>query len=239
MTKERLLRPAGLAIDEFGREQLGRKMSIGSSSYSPSVNAAIKRHEALERREKGFSLTGLQSVQLKEYNALYDPNMRHYFESRHNQYLLYRTGQIDSNGRVINLDKNKSKLAILEREFREAEKIEEKRQKEELEMRYRVQRKRFNALETMRKSEILEKLKAERDLSKEILSTLYLSSTGGYDGRSSLSRSRSQSMKRSSRSPEMQQQPSDSFFLTSDTAAETAIGEKGRALDDRRGRSAF
>lgn len=110
-------------------------MSIGSSSYSPSVNAAIKRQEALDRREKGFSLTGLQSVQLKEYNALYDPNMRHFFESRHNQYLLYRTGQIDSNGRVINLDKNKSKLAILEREFREAEKIEEKRQKEELEMR--------------------------------------------------------------------------------------------------------
>ena len=93
--------------------------------------------ELLERKEKGFSLTGLQAVKLREYNALHDPNMRHFFESRHNQYLLYRTGQIDSNGRVIDLDRNKSKLAILEREFKEAEKIEEKRQREEQEMRVR------------------------------------------------------------------------------------------------------
>ncbi len=91
--------------------------------------------EVYEKREKGFALAGLQSVRLNEYNALYDPNMRHFFESKNNQLLLYRTGQIDSNGRVIDLDKNKSKLFILEREFKEAEKIEERRQKEELEMR--------------------------------------------------------------------------------------------------------
>lgn len=89
----------------------------------------------MSKRESGFNLTGLQAVKLKEYNALYDPNMKHFFESKNNQLLLYRTGQIDSNGRVIDLDKNKSKLFILEREFKEAEKIEERRQKEELEMR--------------------------------------------------------------------------------------------------------
>jgi hypothetical protein len=91
--------------------------------------------EILGKREKGFALTGLQSVTLKEYNALYDPNMRHFFESKNNQYLLYKTGQIDSNGRVIDLDKSKSKLFILEREFKEAERVEERRQKEEMEMR--------------------------------------------------------------------------------------------------------
>lgn len=91
--------------------------------------------EVLEKREKGFALTGLHTVSLKSYNALYDPNMRHFFESKNNQLLLYRTGQIDSNGRVIDLDKNKSKLFILDREFKEAEKIEERRQKEEMEMR--------------------------------------------------------------------------------------------------------
>ena len=82
-------------------------------------------------------MNGLQSVKLKEYNALYDPNMKHFFENKQNQYLLYRTGQIDSHGRVINMEKNQSKLFILEREFREAEKVEEKRQKEEMEMRVR------------------------------------------------------------------------------------------------------
>lgn len=95
----------------------------------------LAEEEVFERREKGFSLTGLQAVRLKEYNALYDPNMRHFFESKQNQYYLYRTGQIDSNGRVIDLDKSKSKLSILDREFKEAEKIEERRQKEEMEMR--------------------------------------------------------------------------------------------------------
>jgi hypothetical protein len=96
---------------------------------------AYQRQESLEKREKGFNTSALQSVRLKEYNALYDPNMRHFFENKHNQALLYKTGQIDSHGRVIDYEKNKSKLHILEREFKEAEKVEEKRQQEEKEMR--------------------------------------------------------------------------------------------------------
>jgi hypothetical protein len=101
------------------------------------MSGKLNEEEVFERREKGFSLTGLQAVRLREYNALFDPNMRHFFETKQNQYYLYRTGQIDSNGRVIDLDKSKSKLSILEREFKEAEKIEDRRQKEEMEMRVR------------------------------------------------------------------------------------------------------
>ena len=44
----------------------------------------IKQQEYLEKREKGFNLSNLESVKLKEYNALYDPNMRHFFESKKN-----------------------------------------------------------------------------------------------------------------------------------------------------------
>jgi regulatory protein YycI of two-component signal transduction system YycFG len=99
------------------------------------AKAALLRQEMMEKREKGFNMSGLQSVKLGEYNALYDPNMRHFFESKVNQNLLYRTGQIDSHGRVIDYEKNKSKLHILEREFQEAERVEEKRQQEEKEMR--------------------------------------------------------------------------------------------------------
>eukprot|EP01038_Epipyxis_sp_PR26KG_P004467 gene4467-6317_t len=144
-----------------------------------------KAGEWKQKREKGFSLSGLESVKLREYNALHDPNMKHYFENNHVQYLLYRTGQIDRNGRVIDMEKNKSKLFILEREFKEAEKIEERRQKEEMEMRYRVQKKRFNEIENARKQEILERLKAERDLSKEIVSTLRLAASGSINKDSS------------------------------------------------------
>lgn len=94
-----------------------------------------KEAEKRERLESGFQLTNLGAVKLNSYNALYDPNMRHFFESKRNQHLLYNTGQIDRHGRIIDLDKNKAKLHILEREFKEAEKIEERRQKEEMEMR--------------------------------------------------------------------------------------------------------
>jgi hypothetical protein len=102
------------------------------------MSKELMRQDLLERREKGFNTSGLQSVKLKEYNALYDPNMRHFFESKINQNLLYRTGQIDSHGRVIDYEKNKSKLHILEREFKEAERVEEKRLLEEREMRVRM-----------------------------------------------------------------------------------------------------
>lgn len=93
--------------------------------------------EILRKKESGFTLGNVNTVRLNSYNALFDPNMRHYFENKHTQYLLYKTGQIDQHGRVIDLEKNKSKLFILEKEFAAAEKLEEQRQKEEMEMRVR------------------------------------------------------------------------------------------------------
>jgi len=128
--------------------------------------------DVLRKKESGWQMGDLNKVKLNEYNSLYDPNMRHFFENKKVQTLLYSTGQIDRHGRVIDLDKNKSKLHVLEREFTRAESIEERRQKDELEMRYRVQRKRFNELERVRKEEILHKLKHDRDLSKEIINTM-------------------------------------------------------------------
>ena len=125
-----------------------------------------------KKREGGWQMNDLGKVRLNEYNSLYDPNMRHFFENKKVQGHLYSTGQIDRHGRVIDLDKNKSKLHVLEREFERAELIEERRQQDELEMRYRVQRKRFNELEKVRKEEILQKLKHDRDLSKEIILTM-------------------------------------------------------------------
>ena len=89
----------------------------------------------LAAREAGFKMNELNRVRLKEYSSLTDPNMRHFFENRVVQSHLYKTGQIDKHGRVVDLDKNKSKLHVLEREFSEAEKIEERRQKDEMEMR--------------------------------------------------------------------------------------------------------
>lgn len=141
-----------------------------------------KNVDQLKEREQGFNISNLGAVRLPSYNALYDPNMRHFFENEHTQRLLYGSGQIDKHGRVIDLEKNKSKLFILEKEFEAAEKIEEKRQKEELEMRYRVQKKRFNELERQKKLDVLNSLKAERELSNEIIATLRMSTGSNVFG---------------------------------------------------------
>ena len=69
-------------------------------------------------------------------------------------------------------------IKILEREFSIAEKIEDRRRQEELEMRYRIQRKRFAELEKKRKEDILLRLKADHELSKEILSIMRSSNPG-------------------------------------------------------------
>ena len=91
----------------------------------------------MKAREDSFNLNSLNFAKRTEYNALYDPNMRHFFQNSKVQRYLYQTGQIDANGRVIDLEKNKSKVVILEKEFAEAEKVEERRQREEFEMRVR------------------------------------------------------------------------------------------------------
>lgn len=92
----------------------------------------------LKARESNFNLNSLQSAKRPEYNALFDPNMRHFFQNAKVQRFLYQSGQIDANGRVIDLEKNKSKICILEKEFSEAEKVEERRQKEEFDMRVKI-----------------------------------------------------------------------------------------------------
>jgi len=137
-----------------------------------AMSKTKRRQDFLKAREQGFDMGWVSNNKVSEYNALYDPNMRHYFENRHVQQLLYNTGQIDRHGRVIDLRKNAGKLAVLDREFREAEKVEERRYKEEMEMRYRVQKKRFDELERTRKEEVLMKLKQDHELSKEILDVM-------------------------------------------------------------------
>lgn len=94
-----------------------------------------KKDSLLKAKEAGFNLNSMNNVKLPEYNSLHDVNMRHYFENPKLQRILYETGQIDRHGRVIEFERNKSKLHILDREFKTAEEIERKRIDDEMEMR--------------------------------------------------------------------------------------------------------
>ena len=77
--------------------------------------------------------------------------------------------KIHSNKLVIDLDRNASKLHIIEKEFQNAERAEESRQKEEGEMRRRVQLKRNQALQKARREEKLIRMKEDRKIRQEIV----------------------------------------------------------------------
>ena len=136
-----------------------------SSSRSRKRLVAKKRNEVLKG---GFDLR-FKNHSLPAYNALYDTNLRHFFENRRIQKQLYNIGLIDQEGRVIDLEKNKAKLCIIEQEFKNAERSERLRKREEAEMRKRVQRKRHEALENARRMRRMEKMKQDRRIQREIL----------------------------------------------------------------------
>ena len=122
----------------------------------------------LEKKEKGWNLN-TSNVTLPNYNGLYDRNLRHHFESRAVQANLFRLGMIDREGRVLDIEKQKSKLFIIEQEFKAAEKAEQMRLREEADMRARVQAKRHETLERGRRAERLMKIKDDRRIRSEIL----------------------------------------------------------------------
>lgn len=137
----------------------------------PSSSSASKkkREEALRRREDGFSLSSVHHERLPDYNALIDRNLRHHFENRTLQSHLGGVGLIDQRGRVVDLDKHKSKLSIIEQEFRSAEQSEKRRVLDEDEIRRRVQLQRHDALQDARHKEKLLQLKEEKKIVREIV----------------------------------------------------------------------
>ena len=61
-----------------------------------------RRADFLKARESGFDMGYVSNNKVSEYNALYDPNMRHYFENRHVQevsaFIILPTNSIAQSG---------------------------------------------------------------------------------------------------------------------------------------------
>jgi hypothetical protein len=125
-----------------------------------------------------------------QYNPLYDANLRNFFSGNSVRSTLFRLGmvsvgaagfcasaatcnargtQIDREGRVIDADKHKGKLHIIEQEFANVEKEEEERLKEEEEIRRRVRIKRHEAIARAQQLERLAKIREDRRIRSEIV----------------------------------------------------------------------
>lgn len=136
---------------------------------SGTVPGRKKSCEMLRQRENGFDLSGVHRERLPEYNALLDRNLRHHFEARSLQSHLNDVGLIDQRGRIVDLEKQKNKLSIIEQEFKLAEQLERRKEKEEDEIRRRVQMKRLTSLQETRQREKLLQLKEEKKIAREIV----------------------------------------------------------------------
>lgn len=153
----------------FVNSSAERKAVACGTMPSTSISSKKKREEQLRQRESGFSLSGVHQERLPEYNALVDRNLRHHFESRTLQHHLSDVGLIDQRGRIVDLERQKAKLSIIEQEFKIAEQSEKRRSKEEEEIRRRVQLKRHDALHEARQKEKLLQLKEEKKIVREIV----------------------------------------------------------------------
>lgn len=119
-------------------------------------------------KEKQFD-NNTAKVQLPEYNALRDSNLRQYFESPNTIKYLHRIGFVDHSGHIVDLDKNKAKVAIIEQEFKYAEKAESLRLREEEAARRMVQMRRHHALKEAQKHEKVRRLKEENRIRQELI----------------------------------------------------------------------
>mmetsp|Transcript_14929 Transcript_14929/g.31713 ORF Transcript_14929/g.31713 Transcript_14929/m.31713 type:complete len:155 (-) Transcript_14929:236-700(-) len=132
-----------------------------------------KKNEAyLKERERGFDLrfqpSSNSQQQLPEYNALRDVNMRNFFESEPVQKLLLDTGQVDPFGRIISLEKHRSRLRIIENEIERAERLQRVMEKDEDDARYLVRQERFGSIERKRRLEGVERRKSETKMQLEL-----------------------------------------------------------------------
>eukprot|EP00906_Rhabdomonas_costata_P005132 RCo007702 len=78
------------------------------------------RTPAAKSREAGFDVRGNFGVRVPEYNGLRDSHLKVFFQNRVVRRALEVNHQIDRTGRILDLSAHKSKLRIIDQEFRAA-----------------------------------------------------------------------------------------------------------------------
>ena len=133
-------------------------------TFSPRLTTMTtpksKREEARRKeREEGFDLRFSCSV--PEYNALRDANMRYYFESPTVQEHLLETGQVDECGRILDRERRRSRLHVVESEIARAERRQRSLEREEDHARSLVRQERFRDIDRRRRLGNVERQRLE------------------------------------------------------------------------------
>mmetsp|Transcript_99727 Transcript_99727/g.171769 ORF Transcript_99727/g.171769 Transcript_99727/m.171769 type:complete len:284 (-) Transcript_99727:219-1070(-) len=104
-----------------------------------------------QRKENGWDAIG-SNAPLPIYNPLNDKNLRSHFENKRVRKTLFEAGLIDQEGRILETERQKGKLFIIEQEFAQAEKEELRRQQFDDYERQRVEMKKIQKLLKLEKA---------------------------------------------------------------------------------------
>ena len=104
-----------------------------------------------QRKENGWDGIG-SDAPLPIYNPLNDRNLRSHFENKRVRKTLFEAGLIDKEGRILETERQKGKLFIIEQEFAQAEKEELRRQQFDDFERQRVEMKKIQKLLKLEKA---------------------------------------------------------------------------------------
>jgi hypothetical protein len=113
----------------------------------------------IRRREKGFNVSGIEKSTIPEYDPLFDTSLAHYFGSKNVRRHMYRSGLVDREGRILDVDKHRQKLQIIDQEFRLAEREELRLLQEEGYKRHARMMRKKTETEEMHRMEIIAKIK--------------------------------------------------------------------------------
>eukprot|EP00956_Cyclotella_meneghiniana_P005503 scaffold7033_cov86-Cyclotella_meneghiniana.AAC.4 len=105
---------------------------------------------------------------LPDYNALLDSNMRNYFENESIQNHLVKTGLINQYGRITSIDRQRTRLRVIENEIARTEKMNDMLQKEEEHVRHLVQLERAREIERQRDLECVARRREEKKRKAEL-----------------------------------------------------------------------
>ena len=156
-------------VEPSGSPNLRQRRGLPQAEWRPSGKWSRDEQRLRQPQRRPPRLGRVAGPSLVQLRRIAGPEHAPLLENRSVQAHLYKTGQIDAAGRVIDMSKNASKFAIIEQEFKAAEKLEYWRKKEEAEMRHRVQMKRHEALARARRAEKMAKAKEDRRIRAEIV----------------------------------------------------------------------
>ena len=132
------------------------------------MSRASKKEAYLKDRENGFNMDVGMRSNFPDYNELLDSNMRHYFENESIQNHLVKTGLINQFGRIISIDKQRTRLRVVENEIARTEKMNDMLQKEEGHVRLLVQLERARGIERQRDLECVARRREEKKRKVEL-----------------------------------------------------------------------